>query len=120
MRNIVILIFSVFIFTACTDRDDEVSDVQIRIKNNSSINFERVVVGDQDHVHLDVAPDSFSEYLGYETAYTYAFIEVNSGSATYLLQPIDFVGETPLDIGFYTYELDVTEAGDVLLNFVRD
>ncbi|NND16460.1 MAG: hypothetical protein HKN89_09075 [Eudoraea sp.] len=104
----------------CTDRDDEVAEVNLRIKNVSSLIFDEVIVGEAVDPHLNVTPDSYSEYFIYETAYTYAFIQITSGEETFVLQPIDFVGETPLPIGFYTYELDVSDTGEVLLNFVID
>ncbi|MEX0287566.1 MAG: hypothetical protein AB3N14_00510 [Flavobacteriaceae bacterium] len=105
---------------ACTDRDDDINEVKIRIKNASSITFDEVQVGDAEEVHTNVAPNDFSEYLVYETAYRYAFIEIKSGEETFTLQPIDFVGETALPIGLYTYELDVSAEGDVMLEFKID
>ena len=121
MKKYVLLfaVLSTFVIS-CTDRDDELDAVNLRIKNVSSIFFDEVVVGDAPDPHLNVAPDSFSEYFIYETAYQYAFIQITSGEDSFVLQPIDFVGETELPIGFYTYELDVSDTGEVLLNFVID
>ena len=105
---------------SCTDQDDDLDSVNVRIKNNSSFVFDEVIVGAAMEPHLNIAPGSFSNYFVYEEAYRYAYIEITSGEETFVLQPIDFVGETPLPIGFYTYELDVTATGEVLLEFVVD
>lgn len=102
----------------CTDLDDDLSTVNIRVRNVSEIAFDLVQVGDTEKTHENVAPDSFTPYLEYEEAYRYAYILIESGTETFVLQPIDFVGETPLPIGLYTYELDINEEGEVLLNFV--
>ncbi len=119
MKNTIILLLTVFLFSvACTDNDDDVG-ASIRIKNTSAINFDKVQVGDAQSLHANVAPNEYSEYLQYGTAYEYAYIKIESGSETYVLQPIDFVGEKPLTSGFYTYELNVTE-GNVLLVFKTD
>ncbi len=95
-------------------------EVNIRIRNISNINFDRVQVGEADKVHENVGTDEFSEYLQYEEAYRSAFIEIQSGEETFVLQPTDFVGETALPIGLYTYELNVDEEGEVLLEFKVD
>lgn len=121
MKNALTLIL-VFILlaTGCTDRDDKITAINIRVENSSGIDFDEVQVGGDEFVHTDVSSGSFSEYLEYETAYEYAYIQIKSGTESYVLQPIDFVGETPLEIGFYTYVLDVSEDGDVSLVFMRD
>ena len=120
MKNYLIFLFAIFCLTACDDRDDNIDAVNIRIRNISDLNFDRVQVGEPDKIHENVGPDSFSDYLQYEEAFRYAFIEIMSGEETYVLQPIDFVGETALPIGLYTYELDVNEEGEVLLEFKVD
>ena len=120
MKKLILIVFSLVILAACTDRDDEVQEVNIRVRNLSELTFDRVQVGEPDKIHEMVAPDTFTEYLPYEEAYRYAYIEIQSGAETFVLQPIDFVGETPLPIGLYTYELDISEEGEVLLNFVVD
>ena len=105
---------------SCTDRDDDLDAVNIRIKNASSLVFDSVTVGESEEPYTNLAPDSYSDYQVFEEAYTYAFIRIASGEETFTLQPVDFVGETPLPFGFYTYELDVTDTGEVVLSFVID
>ncbi len=111
-----LVIFSI----ACTDRDDDISAVNIRVKNNNAFTYDRVQVGEVTQVHENVAPDSYSDYLEYETAYRYAFIQIDTTGVSYTLQPIDFVGETPLSPGFYTYELKLDVDGNIALEFKPD
>lgn len=121
MKRLILLMLVIgCLALSCTDRDDDINEVNIRIKNVSKLSFDQVQVGDAETPHMNVSPDAFSEYLVYETAYRYAYIQITSGAETYTLQPIDFVGETELPIGLYTYELDVSEEGDVLLEFKID
>ncbi|MCL5247063.1 hypothetical protein M4I21_14675 [Cellulophaga sp. 20_2_10] len=116
---IVILLLS-FCFS-CDDRDDNLEAVNIRIKNTSSLTYDTVQVGEADMQHTAIAPDAFSEYLEYETAYNYASIIIEADGQTYTLQPIDYVGETPLPLGFYTYELNIIEESNgVELTLVVD
>ncbi|MGI9545773.1 MAG: hypothetical protein ACR2MM_00945 [Flavobacteriaceae bacterium] len=120
MRKYLAIVLLLVCTWSCTDRDDEIIAINIRVRNISSLNFDMVQVGESDKIHENVSPDSFSDYLEYEVAYRYAFIQIQSGEETFVLQPIDFVGETALPIGLYTYELDITEEGEVLLNFLVD
>lgn len=120
MKKFLVFLLMIVCIASCDDRDDNVNAVNIRIRNISNLNFDRVQVGEEDKIHEDIGPDSFSDYLQYELAYRYAYIEIQSGTETYVLQPIDFVGEEPLPIGLYTYELDVDEEGEVLLEFNVD
>lgn len=121
MKRFLIITISVFvIIIGCTDRDDELDGVQIRVKNVSTLQYDSIQVGGEDMVHINIGPDSFSEYLEYETAYSYDYINILAGEETYVLQPIDYVGETPLPFGFYTYEVGINESGNVTLDFVVD
>ncbi|MDX1328442.1 MAG: hypothetical protein R3299_12120 [Arenibacter sp.] len=120
MKQLSFLLFSIILMIGCTERDDEHSGVHIRIKNESSVHFDEVVVGGNDKIHENIPAGTFSKYLEYNTAYRYAYINILVGDENYILQPIDFVGETPLTNGFYTYGLSITKEGRVLLNFVVD
>jgi hypothetical protein len=120
MKPYLLLLTAFAIMISCTDMDDEVTNANIRIKNLSSLTFDEVQVGEQETLHTNIAPEDYSDYLPYETAYSSASISIKAGEETFLLQPPDFVGETELPPGFYTYELNVTEEGGVSLNFKAD
>ncbi|HUH47280.1 MAG TPA: hypothetical protein VLZ54_09020 [Arenibacter sp.] len=120
MKQFVFLIASLFLLAGCTDRDDALNGVHIRIKNDSGHVYDMVQVGEGDKSHEDIGPDSFSDYLEYESAYNYAYIHITIGDESYIFQPHDFVGEIPLDPGFYTYVLNISEEGIVQLDFVVD
>ncbi len=121
MKKLFFLLLAAAIFLgSCTDRDDKGGQVNIRVKNVANFNFNKVIVGEEDKFHENVTSGKYSEYLQYETAYQYAYIKIEADSTSYVLQPIDFVGEDSLSFGFYTYELNVSEEGDVVLNFEVD
>ncbi|MBM1108004.1 hypothetical protein JQC67_17770 [Aurantibacter crassamenti] len=121
MRKFLLLLFATtLVIGACTDRDDVIGDVNIRIKNQSNLNFVKVEVSGTEESYENVASGDYSEYLEFETAYKYASIVIEADSTNYSYQPIDFVGEDSLSFGFYTYELNITEEGEVLLNFKVD
>lgn len=119
-RFLMISLAFIFFSLSCTDQNDELTGIKIRVRNVGAITYEEVQVGGEEMVHSNVAPDDCSDYLLYESAFRYAYIKITAGEESYVLQPIDFVGETPLPFGFYTYELGITEEGDVTLNFVID
>lgn len=121
MKKVILLLMVFSLMTvSCTDRDDDLTSVNIRIKNSSTVVFDEVLVSDEEHIYENQAPDSFSEYQEFEMAYRYAYIRITSGEETYELQPIDFVGEEELPIGLYTYDLSLTEEGEVILEFIID
>lgn len=105
---------------ACNDRDDDVTMAQIRIKNSSAITFDSVTVGSGENVYLNVGPDDYSDYQAFEEAFEFNFIQIEANGETFVLQPIDFVGGTPIPIGFYTYDLSISEDGNIVLVFVLD
>jgi len=120
MKQFAFLIVSLFLLTGCTDRDDDLNGVHIRIKNGSDLTYDRVQVGAGDKLHTNISPGAFSGYLEYDIAYDYAYINIISGDENFVFQPIDFVGETPLEHGFYTYVLNISEEGTVQLDFLVD
>ncbi|MEP0212806.1 MAG: hypothetical protein ABJD66_06315 [Cellulophaga sp.] len=124
MKNKILFPLLVLVLTifSCDDRDDNLEAVNIRIKNVSEVNYDMVQVnGDAENVYTNVASGEVSEYFEYETAYAYASILIEADGETYTLQAIDYVGETPLPLGFYTYELNVVEENNgVELKLVVD
>ena len=84
--------------------------VEIRVANRSDRDFDQVDVTFQSKKvsYGPVAKGATSEYrTAQEEAYRYALIVVTAGGETFRFQPIDFVGETPLAPGRYTYALNI-------------
>ena len=95
----------------CTSVQESVaSGVEVRVANRSDRDFDQVDVtfGSQKVSYGPVAKGEASEYKeAQEEAYRYALVVVTAGGETFRFQPIDFVGETPLAPGRYTYALNI-------------
>jgi hypothetical protein len=73
--------------------------------------------------YIDLNAGDVSEYKTFEKAYRYAYIELIVEGEIYRLQPNDYVGETPLAIGNYTYELNFDfqgQYGSLTISLVKD
>ena len=107
---------------ACPAPTESTVGVNIRVANESSFPFSDVeVVFPQDSVDYGAVPaDGTSEYRRVTQAYSYALIIVQVGGEELRLQPIDYVGETELPAGRYTYALNVTIEGRLTLEFRHD
>ena len=119
MKKIIFsVILTVFIAFACTDRDDELLGVNIRINNKSSVNFTSVQVRVDTLVFENIPADGFSDYLALEMAYYADTITIETDSMQFRFVP-DSIGN-PLPRGLYTYELSFDEEGEVVLDFRVD
>ena len=89
--------------------------MEIRIGNVSPYDYAEVQVRSPggDHVYGDVAAGEVSEYREYAFSYRYAFVELKIDGETYTLQPIDYVGETPLAPSTYVFKVD-RQVGSVI------
>ncbi|MCF6307131.1 MAG: hypothetical protein L3J09_04155 [Flavobacteriaceae bacterium] len=104
-----LVLINLTLFGCSSSKTENSSDLQIRISNVSEFNYDNIKVsttGDMvDFGNLN--SNSKSEYKVFDTAYRYAFIEFQINGETFTLQPIDYVGETPLENGKYAYEINV-------------
>lgn len=84
--------------------------------------MEAVLVGfpDVEVVYGDVPPGAATAYREVERAYRYAYVRTVVDGDTLGLVPIDYVGETLLESGLYTYRLDLFEGRSLTLELVRD
>lgn len=83
--------------------------VEVRLENISRTRVDEVMLylPDTTLTFLDLPPDSPTPYLEVRRAYRMATVQAVLGPDTARLQVIDFVGETPLARGKYSYLLDV-------------
>ena len=102
------------------------SKVQIRLANVSSLDYKNIVVNTSTgNVNFeDLNAGQISDYKSFDLAYRYAFVELEINGETYTIQPIDYVGETPLENGKYTYQIDANESlekfGKLSISLVED
>jgi hypothetical protein len=118
-RVIFLTILALGILLSCTDRDDNVTMVNIRIQNNTAQFFNEVRVSQRDTVYENIAAGDFSEYLEYETAYQTAALTILTDSMSLNYFPTGVPSDS-LPIGFYTYEITLDEENQVGLTFRID
>ncbi|MDJ0646207.1 MAG: hypothetical protein QNJ57_09530 [Flavobacteriaceae bacterium] len=124
--KLVKLLFVLLLLTNCSsDTTDTVETINIRILNASLFDYQDIKVdtstGLVDFGSLNSGV--LSEYQSFELAYSYAFVELLIDGEVYTLQPIDYVGETPLENGNYTYAIsaEIKDRYDTLsLNLMYD
>lgn len=103
--------------------DDGDAEVYIRLSNVSAYDYQNITVnpsnGRLDYGDLDSG--ELSEYQMVTKAYRYAFVELEIAGETYMIQPIDYVGESTLSSGYYTYQIDAgDENGQLYLSLAED
>jgi|3_EtaG_2_1085321.scaffolds.fasta_scaffold10032_3 hypothetical protein len=113
MKKAIIIFALISLLFSCTEDEIDPSAVNIRLANTSNFDYKNIVIntttGNVDFGDLNSG--KFSEYKAFEMAYRYAYVELEINGNTLKLQPFDYVGETPLENGKYTYEI-YTESAD--------
>jgi hypothetical protein len=100
----------VLFLSSCGIQDGGPNGVFIRVDNNSDVNFVGVTVqtGNIEQAFGDILARSTSEYREFEYAFRYGAVWLEVEGMDFSLIPIDYVGETPLKDGFYTYRIGLT------------
>jgi len=104
--------------TACPeplgfDDDEKSGEVDIRVENASTHVLADIEVGFPEgrKGYGTLAPGQRSQYRTIKGAYRYAYIEAMVAGSKMVLQPIDYVGESFLAPGRYTYIVSVPQPG---------
>jgi hypothetical protein len=80
---------------------------RIRIKNTSPYDYELLLVGKE--FFGDLKSGELTDYRIYERAYRYNSVRLAIRGQVFRLQPVDYVGATPLGEGFFTYNIGVRD-----------
>jgi len=80
---------------------------EIRVRNDSKVDFKNVVVGGKKYG--DIKQGATTDYQTWKTAYSYSSVSLVANSKPMRIQPYDYVGESPLDDGHYTYLLTIKD-----------
>ena len=122
--RILLLVSATLVMTIrCTEESEEPGkchdptlisgDIELRIENVSNFHYENIQVNTSggEHNFCDLAPGETSIYKRFVLAYRYGRVELTINRDTFILQPIDYVGEIPLDPGKHSYLIDASEDG---------
>lgn len=114
MKKALIFIVMMSFLLSCKMDDVNPSAVNIRLSNVSQFDFHNIMVNTSTgNVNFeDLNAGQQSSYKVFEKAYRYAFVEVEIDGESYAIQPIDYVGETPLENGNYTYQINANASQD--------
>lgn len=112
MKKILILVVMVATLFGCSNEDSNPSELRIRLSNASKFNFQNITINTSTgNVNFEnLSPGENTTYKIFERAYSYAFVELQIEGKTYRIQPYDYVGETPLEKGNYTYQITVNDS----------
>ncbi len=113
MKKILILL-SVLVIFGCTKEGDDAIDVQIRVANVSDFDYKNIMinVGSGNNFFEDLDAGQTSNYQVFDYAYWYGNVGLNIDGDTFSIQIIDYVGETPLSNGKYTFEINANNSQD--------
>ncbi|MFB9107216.1 hypothetical protein [Flavobacterium gyeonganense] len=126
MKKILILLIMVVVLFGCSNEDSNPSGLKIRLSNASKFNFENITVNTSTgNVNFEnISSGQNTAYKIFEKAYGYAFVELQIEGKTYRIQPFDYVGETPLKKGNYTYQITANDSheeyGKLSLTLVKN
>lgn len=114
MRKTLILIISIATLISCSNDDEKTPELKIRLSNVSPFDFQNIKVNtasSDGNVNFgNLKTGIKTDYKVFESAYSYAFIELQIDGKTYTIQPIDYVGETLLEDGNYTYQINANDS----------
>lgn len=98
-----------FIIPGCSKKTEDKNGVQLRIENLNNATLDSLVVQNPAgrQVFYTIAPGTKSAYKVFDYIYNYAYIKAYYSNQTLVLQPIDYVGETKLETGNFTYKIYV-------------
>jgi len=98
-------------------KDSKLQDkkTNIRIFNNSIYDFTDVILNPSqgNKYYGDIKKNEKTEYKVFDIVYRYAYIKLLINGKEYIYQPYDYVGETPLGQGNFTYEITVGDTSNI-------
>ena len=111
--SVILSVLIAICLISCDESNRFANEVQIRIKNTSTYDYTDIQVNTSggQNAYNDLIAGAASAYKTFEFAYSYAFIELLIDGVTFTIQPIDYVGETKLATGQYTYEVGAADMG---------
>ena len=113
-----VFLLSIFFLSSCS-KNNHSDEVNIRLLNTSAAKFENASFNNVNFG--DIEPRSKTAYKVFENAYRVGIVNISINDEQYFWLPSDFIGEVPLENGYYTFEysFDLVEK-DLTDKLVKD
>ena len=120
MKGLLLLLVIVLASCSIAGSDTGEGPVSLRKKNTGYIDFQSVKMGftGPEFYYDELAAGQTSGYQLFEEACHYGYIAVEAEGKVYSIMPVDYVGESSLKPGQYTYELKI-DGNDLEFRFER-
>ena len=115
------LLICALVLGGCDALNDSSDETRLRVENRTQTDFTAVEIQfmGEPQQYGAVEAGAFSDYRTFAEAYRYGLVVAKTADTTYRLQPIDYVGESPLDAGRYTYRLTLNDE-QLSLELIRE
>lgn len=113
MKKAFTLLIAISTLFGCSLNEKEIIDeLNIRIANVSQYDFKNIIINTStgNTSYDDMNSGQKSGYKTFTIAYKYAYVQLEIDGKEYTIQPTDYTGETPLNSGKYTYEIDANKS----------
>ncbi|WP_299682658.1 hypothetical protein [uncultured Dokdonia sp.] len=118
--KICIILLAILAISCTTDQD---SEVRLRLANVSDLDYTNITIRN-GVPYENLEAGAISEYQVFESSYSYMYVQLVIDQDTLVIQPIDFVGESFVPSGDYTYEINANfennDFGSLNAVLVRD
>jgi hypothetical protein len=114
MKNSLIVFILLFSIFACSDKEPQpATGVNIRLKNTSIYDYTDVYINTNggEFNYGNIKSNESTAYYEFQSAYSYAYVQLKVANNLYVIQPIDYFGEEHLEKGNYTYEIGANNNG---------
>ncbi|MGB4844762.1 MAG: hypothetical protein WBP16_09875 [Ferruginibacter sp.] len=131
MLTAAIVIATLLMINSCKKSKPTYSDTQVRILNTTSWVFYDFTVDPQGTLSNTPGPlaynygqintGSASDYHKFDRVYKYAWVNLTMNGKVYWIRPFDYIGETELAFGRFTYKMLYDASSDrVSIALVQD
>ncbi len=110
--SIFFTIIALVLIFSCQKSSTDNAGIFIRIENASIYDYSNIQINPNptnDHLFGNLNAGEKSAYQQYEHAYSYGHVKLFIDSNSYQLIPIDYIGESVLEDGYYTYKIGATD-----------
>ena len=119
MKLKILIILSTVLFHYSCSKDDETNEVYFRLANVSEVNFENATYNKINFG--DIKAGSKTEYKLFKNQYSYGAVSITIDGKDFGWTPIDYVGESLLEDGRYTFAYSFDISDEILTDkLIRD